>query len=302
MAETPTAPPDAYQGAEDEAEKQKRALVQILGQQGQYGAQQLQNRASAAQMLNAQPTEAGLPRSATTQAMYDAFTRDAQSAIDSHGMEQQRIQAANQAYMDQVRGAVPLQRADLQSYTDAQRMAFEDREKERQAREAERAAAAARASAASASANRSYESIAREKRDVEKKFAAEDWDSMPPEMRTALGAAQVGKSGSALSVEDAMKALGMSVPTGNVAPGDNYWKTEGRTYTDAKKANSMMQSFFSDMMSSDATWGEVVSTARSLTPDNFAEYGLDMTQFDPKAIGVWLAAYAPLWGNNVGRY
>lgn len=302
MAETPQAPPDAYQGAEDEAEKQKRALVQILGQQGQYGAQQLQNRAGAAQMLNAQQPEGGIPRSATTQAMYDAFTRDSASSLQSHEQEQARIRAANEAYMDQVRGAVPLQRADLQAYTEAQRMAFEDRERERQAREAERAAAAARASASAASANRSYEDIAREKRDVEKKFAAEDWESMPPEMRTALGAAQVGKAGSALSVEDAMKALGMSVPTGQTAPGDNYWKTEGRTYTDAKKASSMMSAFFSDMMSGDATWGEVVSTARSLTPDNFAEYGLDMTSFDPKAIGVWLAAYAPLWGNNVGRY
>jgi hypothetical protein len=304
---TPAAPADAYAGSQDAIERQKNALVQILGEQGVYGQKQLQARQASAAALASAPTpsqQAGAPvtQDPTQRAMYDAFTKDAQSNIASDAQEQARIQQANMAYMDQVKGAIPLQQADLQSYTDSQRMAYEDRQKQRDAELAAQQAAAARAAASSAAANdpnKIYETL-KAKIDAQNKIDAEQWDKMPIEQRTASAAGQLGKGGNKLTIDSAMAALGMDVagPRSHESPNDPYWDAghPGKVQTDAKTITPMMTSFFQDMLAGDKTWGEVVSTAHSFTPDNFSQYGVDMANIDPKSIGVWLAMYAPSFG------
>lgn len=291
MAETPQAPETTFgPDAEDSAERQKQALIRIIGEQGHYGAQQLRARDAAAQGLQAGAFAAPQVAAAggmdpATQALYGVFTRDAQQAQTNHSQETQRIQAANQAYMDQVKAAIPMQRADLDAFTNAQRMEYEERQRIREQEAADRAAAAARASASSQ--QMSILQRALENREADKVISQLDWNEMGPMERTVKAAKAAGAQGGARSLLDAAAAIGMDVDAARrrwVTPDGNDQFAE----QDAMLANEMQSMLSEAVQNGGVSWSQVMAAAMDIS----SKLG-----FDYKANAQpWLATVSKLWG------
>lgn len=301
---TPELPENAFNGAEGEIEKQKNALVKILADQGTYGLKSLQQQQAGAQQTAAAPTPASMagapvPRSAGVQAMYDAFTNNAQSKLAGHEQEQARIQAANVAYMDQTKAAAPLHRADLDASMKALQMEYAERQRIREQEEADRAAAAARASAAAAAANApkpTYAQIQGEKDEYEMQKLTELWDKTPPELRTTSMANQLGKAKSSISIDDAAKALGMGPSDDPYARYGSMDMREGPALRSAKskEVGSLFNAIKAQAVQEDWTWQQVLSEAASITTEDLTSFGIK--DWDPRAANIWLRSLQPLWG------
>lgn len=291
MAETPQAPETTFgPDAEDSAERQKQALIRIIGDQGHYGAKQLQARAAAAQGLQAGAMAAPATQMAggldpANQALYDVFTRDAAASQQSHSQETQRIQAANQAYMDQVKAAIPMQRADLDAFTNAQRMEYEERQRIREQEAADRAAAAARASAQSH--QMSIMQRALENREADKVISQLDWSEMGPMERTVKAAKSAGAQGGARSLMDAAAAIGMDPEVARrrwISPdGQDQFAEQ-----DAMLAREMQGMLSEAVSNGGVTWSQVIAAAQDIG----SKLG-----FDYRAnVQPWLATVSQLWG------
>ena len=300
---TPELPANAFDGTEGEIEKQKNALVKILADQGTMGLKTLQAQQAGAQQTAAAPSPAQLagapvPRSAGVQAMYDAFTNNASSKIAGHEQEQARIQAANTAYMDQTKAAVPLHKADLDASMKAMQMEFEERQRIRDQEEAARQAAAARASAsaAAASSKPTYEQTQREKRDVDLKFAQEDWDKTPPELRTPQMAAQLGHAKSGIGLDEAAIALGMGPSDDPYARYGSEDMREGPALRSAKskEVGSMMNAIKAQAIAEDWTWQELLAEVSTISTEDLESF--KVTTWDPRAANIWLRSIQSLWG------
>src|SRR5690606_13254501 len=110
MAETPQTPNNPFrEGADKSIDAQKIALTEALAQQGSQATRVIQNRGADAAALAQAAGQAANP-------LYQTFNRDAQQAQDFQNNELARIQAANQAYMEQAKAALPIHQRDTDAY------------------------------------------------------------------------------------------------------------------------------------------------------------------------------------------
>lgn len=281
---TPAAPANAFdEGADQSAERQKAALTELLAQQGQTGANLLKNRgedaAALAAQAKAQYGDAGAPVSN----LYSTFERDAQQRVNAHTEEMARIQAANGAYMDQVKGAIPLQRQDSQNYMDAMKAEFEDRQRQREAEQAARDQAAA--NARSAASNSSALQRLLDDREAQNVVGKLDWDKLVPMDRTPNEASQFGAAGSERNIMDAAAAIGVdpaAMKSRFIDKAPSQFSEQDQALADS------MRQMLSDAKSQNVPWRSVVAQAQAIA----GEVGLDYRA----NIQPWLATVSQLWG------
>jgi len=201
MAETPAAPGNPFkEGAEESVDAQKIALTKMLAEQGAVGSQIRSNRAQDAAALSAAGGQPANP-------LYQTFERDAAQAQQASAAESARIQAANQAYLDQVKAALPIHQRDTDAYYEALRKEYEDRQREREAEERYRQQQLA-ASRASSGGSSNALLRALEARAVDREMAAMDFADLNAAQKTPSMARAAGASGGQRSIIDAAKALG----------------------------------------------------------------------------------------------
>lgn len=293
---TPTTPADPFQGGEQSAERQKQALVQLLAEQGTYGAKQLQNRADNADATRASAMQAQsptAPMNATTQALYDVFTRDAGQSKMQQDQEQARILAANKAYMDQVGAAVPLARADNEAYTTAMKMQYEEAQRQREAeleqqRLANQRAAQAAAQAASSTA-RSYYDKQKEQRDAEMQLLMEDLRGKAPADRGYKDLTTLGLNGQPVDPETLAKDFGFST---------SPEKYSGRTQKEAVAVRRLIDDIVQEGTSSGVSFNAIRQAANAAlrSPETMSQYGFTGTPVLGNIPELYLASYAPMWG------
>lgn len=128
--------PYANGGAENNIERQKGLLNDLIAQTGQQGRQLYERQGpDAMAMLNHQlQTSPATPDS--RKAVYDQFVNDAKMAEQSNAQGMQRQAALNAQFLDQAKAAVPIHAADVKNQQEALRMQFEDAKAERAARAA----------------------------------------------------------------------------------------------------------------------------------------------------------------------
>ncbi len=292
----PERPADTFAGAEGSVERQKQALVQLLAEQGTYGAQQLKNRQQAANGLsiNAQAaTPAEAPMNANTKALYDVFGRDSEQSLQQHNQEQARILAANKAYMDQAGAAMPLDRSANEAYTTALKMGYEERQRARQAEiEQQQLAnqrAAASAYASSASAKPSYYDQQKEKRDADTQLLLEQLKGQAPMDRKWSDIQTAGIQGNPNDTDMVSRSFGFN--------GDPE-QYGGLTGNQAKAAKRLVADVVQEAQSTGASFREVVNAAMSAArnPTTAAEYGFKGQSFVDHVLETYLATYAGQWG------
>lgn len=281
---TPPAPTNTFdEGADQSVERQKAALTELLAQQGATGAQLLKNRGEDAGALaaaaKAQYGDAGQPVSA----LYQTFERDAQQRTNAHTEEQARIQAANQAYMDQVKGAIPLQRQDSQNYMDALKAEFEDRQRQREAEQAARDQAAANARAASSSTSVLAKLL--EQRDAQNTIGKLEWDAMGPLDRTPKEANQFGAAGKERNIMDAAAAIGVDP----AAMKSRFIDKVPSQFSEQDQAiMDQMRGMLSEAVAKNVPWRSVLASAQQIASDVGLDYRAN--------IQPWLATVSQLWG------
>ena len=104
---------------------------------GQAGRQVYARQGADAQGLPQQRLSEAGPVPAARQAVYDAFSRDAQAAEQQNARTMQRQAQLGNIFMDQAKAAVPIYAKDVDATTEAMRLQFEERRR----REEEQAAA-----------------------------------------------------------------------------------------------------------------------------------------------------------------
>lgn len=281
---TPAKPTNTFdEGADQSVERQKAALTELLAQQGSTGLNLLKNRGEDAGALaaaaKAQYGDAGQPVSN----LYQTFERDSQQRVNGHNEEQARIQAANQAYMDQVKAAIPLQRQDSDNYAGALQQEFTDRQNQRVAEQAARDAqtAASRASASNSSALQKL----LDQRDAQNTVGKLDWDAKGPMEKTPQEAQQFGAAGPERSLVDAAKAIGM-----DPAAAQSRWidkaPSQFREQDDA--LITQMQGMLSEAMAKNVPWRSVITSAQQIASDTGLDYKANVQP--------WLATVSQLWG------
>jgi hypothetical protein len=271
MAETPATPGNPFkEGAESSVDAQKIALTQLLADQGAKGAQVIQNRGQDAAALAAQQQAQFGQMGAGTNFLYQTFDRDAAQAGTNHTNEQARIQAANQAYMDQVKAAIPIHAKDTDAYYEALRKEFEDRQAEREQAMALARMAASRSGGGGGGGRSSASALS----------------EIPVQQRTPSAAAEAGAAGGQRDILSAAAAVGMDV---NAAKRRWVDKDQSNPFRDkdAALANAI-ELGIADLIGSDATWAEVMAQGKALA----GELGLDYAA----NVQPWLAMYSPLWG------
>lgn len=297
MAPTPEKPKNAYDGAEQSAERQKQALVELLASQGNAGKQLIENRGQDAGAIAAaakqQWGDAGLP----VQMLYETSQRDAQQAAQSQANEQQRIQGAHQAYMSQVAAGVPLLRQEGDNYIERSRLEYEDRQRQREQEErmqAEQAQmqreqhqaslAASRRSGSSSSSNALLDAL--EKRAVSREIDAMDFADLGAGQKTPSLAKNAGAAGAKRDLLQAAKDIGFDVKAA-----EKRWVRGDPKSQFAAQDKALKQQIEIEMqeaLANDVPWAQVISGTRLMAED----LGLDWTaNFQP-----WLATYSPLWG------
>lgn len=134
--------PYANQGAEQNIDRQKALLNDIIASQGQAGRQLYERQTPDAQAaLQAQLASAPATPDAR-KAVFDAYGQDAKLAEQGQNEFMQRQQLLNSNFLDQAKAAVPIHATDVKNQQEALRMQFEDAQQQR-------AAAASRASSGS---------------------------------------------------------------------------------------------------------------------------------------------------------
>lgn len=284
MAETPIAPKNPWdEGAEASSDAQKAALAKVLAEQGSLGVQSIQNRSQDANAISAQAqAQFGVGGGAP----YQTFQRDAEQARIAQEQHMARIGAANNAYMDQVKGAIPLQRGDTEAMYGAMRLEYEERQREREAEEARRAQAAADARRSSSSSSSNALLKALEKRAVDRELAAQDFADLNAGQKTPSLAKGAGAAGGMRDILQAAKDLGMDVNAAKRRWVDNDPKNRFAAQDKALKAQIEIE--MQEALANDVPWAQVISGTKLMAQD----MGLDWTA----NIQPWLAMYSPLWG------
>jgi hypothetical protein len=303
MAETP-APADPFAGAEQRTEEEKRKLVQDIAQRGAYAGSQLANRAQAAQGLaGAAPGMApGAPvqADANTRALYDVFNRDAAESQAQHGQEMQRITAANEAYMSQVGAGIGALRLDNQAYTDAQRRAYEDREKDRQAQLAAQRASS-RSSSSSAKAILSPEQKAQEDHRYNTEAAKLSAQGKAATQLRPSEVAATGQAAQGLNRQKAFSAFGLQDPLQMTG-----LSQASARYKDPKAAKTFngysqyVQAALASAAAEDLSYEEVVANFKDDLRNNkdaFAQFGVAPSASDFER---WLKPLMAMYGNAWG--
>lgn len=279
---TPEKPTNAFdEGAEASVEAQKSALTELLASQGNTGRQLLQNRGEDAGALAAAAKAQYGDASKPVTDLYDTFNRDAEQSKQFHDQEQTRILAANKAYMDQVSAAMPLQRKDSDTYLEALRMQFEDRQRQAEEEAAQRAEQAAQAAAS----QRSILQKLQEGNAADATVAKEKWAQTSKEMRRPMDAEAAGAAGGPRDIVEAAKAIGMDP---NAAK--NRWvdrKASQFRELDDQIMTTMSESM-QDAYEKNMSWGEVMQISKSFAAQNGINWEAN--------IQPWLATYSPLWG------
>lgn len=279
---TPEKPANAFdQGATDSVERQKQALTELLASQGNAGRQLLQNRGQDAGAIaaaaKAQYGDAGKPVSD----LYDTFNRDAEQSKQFHDQEQARILAANKGYMDQVTSAIPLQRKDSDTYLEALRLQFEDRQRQAEEEAAQKAASAA----AQKAATQSYYQKQTDKNTADTQLAKDKWAQTSKELRRPQDAELAGAAGGPRDIVAAATAIGMDP---NAAK--NRWvdRKAGQFREQDDQLMTTMTDTLQDAYEKNKSWGEVMTVTKAFA----AQQGLNWEA----NIQPWLATYSPLWG------
>lgn len=229
MANTPATPGNPFrEGAEQSVDAQKIALTKMLAEQGAVGSQILSNRAQDAAALSAASGQQANP-------LYQTFERDAAQARQFQQSEAARIAAANQAYLDQVRAALPIHARDTDAYYEALRKEYEDRQRQREMQErlqrAQLAAAAASRSAA---------------------------------VKRPTGALSEATPSQKMSWEQALKVVGNKSDPQALLRGHSY-----------KKMAPLVNDIIADAVANNWSWDQVLLATRSATsnPETLMAYG-----------------------------
>ena len=211
---TPPVPTNPFSGGgvENNVDRQKALLNDLIAMQGQAGRQVYARQGADAQgLLQQRLSEAG-PVPAARQAVYDAFSRDAQAAAQQNARTMQRQAQLGNIFMDQAKAAVPIYAKDVDATTEAMRLQFEERR-----RREEEQAAAQRAALARSSGGSSYKSVEQriaegeEDRAVKRGTALSilEKSGVPRSQWSTSDVVAAGLSGGKLSFDDAASALGI---------------------------------------------------------------------------------------------
>lgn len=138
--------PFAGGGTEQNIDKNKALMNDLIAQEGQAARQIYERQGSDAQALLAQRLAGPEGQFApdARKAVYDAFVRDAQAAEGQQKRTMERMGALNNIFMDQAKAAVPIHAKEVDANMEAMRLQFEERR-----RREEEAAAAQREARAS---------------------------------------------------------------------------------------------------------------------------------------------------------
>lgn len=281
---TPPKPDNAFNGAEQSVETQKQALTELLASQGKIGAQLLTNRGEDAGALaaaaKAQYGDAGQP----VKALYDTFSRDAGQAQTNQANEMARLQAANQNYMGQVSAAVPLQRQDSDTFLEALRLQFEDRQKQAEQEAAERAASRRASSGSSSSSNALLKAL--EGRAVDREMAAMDFANLKTGQKRPSIAGAAGAAGERRDIVQAAKDIGADAAGAQIRWVDRNPK--GATYRVDVQLQQILEEGIQEAVSQDLDWGSVMADGQALA----RQFGVPYESY----VQPLLAQYSPMWG------
>lgn len=285
MAETPATPANPFVGGgtEQNIDRQKALLNDLLAQEGQYGKDIFSRQAPDAQALLAQRAQDAGQQPDARKAVYDAFVRDAGAAEQQHTRTIERQAALNSQFLDQAKAAVPIHAQNMDQITNALKMGFEDRQSDRQAQlAAQRAQASA---SAKANAPKTLEQLIAEgvlKGKATQGIKAELLKDIPQSQWTASDAEAAGKKGKQLDYDEAASKLGMATRQKTAAgpgavPG---WLRD-------KDGITEIQTAIDGMYDQDYSFEQMLKELSSFAPDypNWT----DLSQ-------VLLTANAPRWG------
>ena len=224
MAEPGTTPPVPVNpfsggGAEQNVDKQKALLNDLIAMQGQ-GARTLYERqgAEAQGLLQQRLAGAGTVPDAR-KAVYDAFTQDARAADQQHAQTVQRQSQLGSMFMDQAKAAVPIHAKNVDATTEAMRMQFEER-RQKEADQYALQQQQIRASSASRSQSLSGAALGREKGEQEVAF----WKVTDPDGTNPLNpTTRTGTTGAG-KITDKQKA-NLEVLTASGIPREQ-WSTK----------------------------------------------------------------------------
>jgi hypothetical protein len=296
VAPTPEKPQNAYGGAEQSAEQQKRALVELLASQGNAGKQLIENRGQDASAIAAAAKSQWGDASMPVQMLYQTFGRDARQATSSHQNEQARMQQAHQAYMDQVAAGVPMLRQEGDNYIERMRLEYEDRQRQREAEEQARAEemqmrreahAASMASSRSRGGSDSNALIkALEERAIDRELSAQDFANLDAGSKKPSLARNAGAQGGKRDILQAAKDIGFDVKAA-----EKRWvkgDPKSQFYQQDQALKKQIEIEMQEALANDVPWAQVLSGTRLMAED----LGLNWeANFQP-----WLAVYSPLWG------
>lgn len=278
MAETPATPGNPFrEGAEQSVDAQKIALTKMLAEQGAVGSQILSNRAQDAAALSAASGQQANP-------LYQTFERDAAQARQFQQSEAARIAAANQAYLDQVKSALPIHARDTDAYYEALRKEYEDRQRQREAEERYRQQQLAAQRRASSSSNALVKAL--EARAVDRELAAQDFADLHAGQKTPSLAKMAGVAGGPRSIIDAAKALGFDPKAA-----EKRWvkgDPKSQFYQQDQALMSAIKQGMDLAIANDLPWAQVVADGRELAKSLGLNYEANVQP--------WLAVYSPLWG------
>jgi len=284
----PGAPVDPYanQGAEQNIDRQKGLLNDIIAAAGQKGRQIYETQPAEAQAALQQQLASSPQTSEARKAVFDAYLRDAQLASQGQTEFTQRQAQINSNFLDQAKAAVPIHAADLKNQQEALRMQFEDNQRAREAAAADRAASRA---ASGPKTTDQMVAEALQKLEVTNKVKAEALKNVPPGDWTMSDARAAGMAGGKMNIADAAISLGMD---------PEYTK---RFQPQDKKAINAIQSFIDNLAGEDVSFNDMQGQVlASYDGGLFDEISDPMNPYNPSRdlIRLILQQNSTRWGTN----
>lgn len=118
--------PYANAGAEQNIDRQKALLNDIIATQGQAGRQVYERQAPEAQAALQQQLASAPATPQARQDVFGAYIKDAQLAEQGQADFMKRQTLLNSNFLDQAKAAVPIHAADVKNQQEALRMQYED--------------------------------------------------------------------------------------------------------------------------------------------------------------------------------